>query len=373
MSNVVLNRIVKLLVLFAVAFGLVSILCIGALFVISGGRPIDFVQTQWIRFQLSGREAELDTPISTDETPIRFIVNPGDTPRVIANNLYIDGLIADPDLFVDYVRVTNLDVQLEAGTYFLTRAQSLRQIAAALTDSRSSQIVFTILEGWRIEEIAAAIDANGRFGFTGDEFLSYTMRGASIPADFAAFVDLPANASLEGFLYPDTYQLPASVTAEELRDILLDTFTERVTAENLAQAAADQGLSLYEAATLASIIQREAVHPDEHPLISSVYRNRLSIGMKLDADPTVQYAIGFANGRWWSPLTIADYSNVISPYNTYLNNGLPPSPIANAAITAIRAAIYPQPSDYYFFRARCSGDGYHNFARTFEEHLANAC
>ena len=107
-------------------------------------------------------------------------------------------------------------------------------------------------------------------------------------------------------------------------------------------------------------------------MISSVYRNRLRDGMRLEADPTVQYPIG-RPGDWWPQITQANYRDVISPYNLYLNFGLPPGPIANPGISAIEAAVNPEVSPYYYFRARCDGSGYHEFAITFDQHLANAC
>jgi UPF0755 protein len=108
-------------------------------------------------------------------------------------------------------------------------------------------------------------------------------------------------------------------------------------------------------------------------MIAGVYRNRLDIGMKLDADPTVQYGLGFQDGSWWPQITQADYSGVISDYNTYLRSDLPPGPIANPSLSAIQGTVYPVESEYLFFRAACDGSGFHNFARSFEEHLANGC
>jgi UPF0755 protein len=132
-------------------------------------------------------------------------------------------------------------------------------------------------------------------------------------------------------------------------------------------------MSLYEVVTLASITERESVHNDENARIAGVYRNRFDIGMKLDADPTVQYGIGFQGGTWWPQITQDDYTNTISPYNTYLNTGLPPGPIANPGLSAIRGTVNAELSDFLYFRAACDGSGYHNFARTFEEHVANGC
>jgi UPF0755 protein len=349
-----------------------ALACAGALLVVSRGQPVDFVQTALVQLQLAGREDDLNRPVGTDDTPIRFTVEPGTAPRAIAQNLFNAGLISDQQLFVDYVRANDLDVQLEAGVFFLNKAQTIPQIAVSLTDSRLSQFPFRILEGWRIEEIADVIDRTTYFGFSGDDFLRVVGHGAEIDSNFAAYVGLPPGASLEGFLFPDTYQLPATVTPEMLRDILRDRFIEQVGVDLHAQAA-EEGMSLFEVVTLASIIQREAVRADEHRRIASVYRNRLDVDMKLDADPTVQYGIGFENNTWWPAITQADYTGVDSPYNTYLNTGLPPGPIANPGISAIRAAIDPETTRYFYFRARCDGSGYHEFALTYEEHIANQC
>lgn len=366
-------RSVRIIIILLSLLGLAALVCVGAVFVISGGQPIDFAQKMLIRVQLAGRDADLNQTVSSDATPIRFTVQSGDTPRVIAQNLVNANLILDAELFVNYVRLYDYDRQLQAGTYFLNRAQTLTQIAFALTDSRSSQFPFRILEGWRMEEVAAAIDDNPYFGFNGQDFLNAVgPGGAQLDPVFAAQVGLTGSNSLEGFLYPDTYQLPAEVTPSMLRDILTQTFLEKVGTQ-LPVDAASQGLTMSQVVTLASIVQREAVHPDEHPMIASVYRNRLAIGQRLEADPTVQYGMGFQNGSWWPRITAANYSDVISPYNTYLNDGLPPSPIANPGITAIQAVVYPAQSDYFYFRADCRGDGYHDFARTFEEHVANGC
>jgi len=136
-----------------------------------------------------------------------------------------------------------------------------------------------------------------------------------------------------------------------------------------------QGLTVYQAVTLASIVEREAVHDDEKPLIASVYLNRIRIGMKLDADPTVQYALGynFGQGTWWTNPLSLDNLQYDSPYNTYMYASLPPAPISNPSLEALQAVAFPVETTYYFFRAKCDGSGYHFFAETFEEHLQNAC
>jgi UPF0755 protein len=199
-------------------------------------------------------------------------------------------------------------------------------------------------------------------------------RGAVVPPEFAARVGLPLGSSLEGFLFPATYTLPADAPADELINRMLQNFNAQVTDQMKADAA-KQGLTLYQAVTLASIVEREAVVADERPLIAGLYLNRLRKSMTLDADPTVQYPLGNTRdpATWWPQISVDDYRNVNSPYNTYLNPGLPPGPIANPGLSSIRAVIYPQASEYLYFRATCTGDGRHKFAATLAEQQANAC
>ena len=367
-----MSRLLKLLLLLVVALILLVVVVVGVLFAVSGGHPLDYVQTAIIRLSLQSRYLELDTPYNTDPTSRRFTVNPGDTPRQIATNLANEGLIRDTNLFVDYVRAFGIDVQLQAGTYFLKRSQTIRQIAQTLTDSRNSQILFSIIEGWRMEEVAEAIDKNPLFAFSGADFLKVVSAGATVDPTFATLVGPPPGVSLEGFLFPNTYSLPPDITPEQLRDTLTTEFSKEINSAGVPAAAANEQMSIFQVVTLGSIVQREAVHMDEGPQIAGVYMNRLKNKMTLDADPTVQYALGHA-GDWWPQITQADYRNTISPYNAYLNFGLPPGPIANPGLSAILAAATPATTDYLYFQADCSGNGYHRFAKTFEEHIANSC
>jgi UPF0755 protein len=347
-------------------------ICGGLVFLLAGDEIIAGVRTAIVRLGLVGREEDLQRTVSADDTPQRFVVNSGDSPARIAQNLSDSRLIVDSDLFVSYVRAEGLDTQLQAGIYFLNPAQTIPQIALTLTDSRLSQITFTVFPGWRLEQIVDAIDANPLFGFSGSEFYALVRRGAPIDPAFAERVGLPAGASLEGFLYPETYQLAPETTPQMLVETLISAFTNAISSEWEADAAA-RGFTLYEIVTMASIVQREAVRVDEQPKIAGVYFNRLAIDMRLEADPTVQYGLDNLRGSWWAQITQADYQGVDSPYNTYRNFGLPPGPIANPGIDAIRASIYPEASEFYYFRADCRTDGYHDFARTFDEHLQNGC
>ena len=367
-----LQSAIKGFVFAGLVVGFLAVVAFGFLWVLSGGDIADFARTTLARISVATRQQDLNQPQGVDDTPIRFTVDTGSTPIVIAGNLYNTGLISDAGLFVDYVRAENLDTELEAGIYFLNQTQTIPEIALKLTDSRSSFIPFRVLEGTRIEEIAQQIDDSQLFGFTGADFLAVVQAGAPVDPEFASLVGLPDGASYEGFLMPDSYQLPPEITALELRDTLTENFLAR-TGEQLRQDALEQGLSLFDAVNLAAIIEREAVWNDEHTLISSVYRNRLDNDMLLQADPTVQYGLNGARGRWWPNISIADYRGVNSLYNTYLHTGLPPGPIANPSISAIRGAVYPAESSYFYFRAACDGSNRHQFATTYDEHLTNGC
>lgn len=332
----------------------------------------EIVNQALYRVRLGWRQDELNRPFGSNDSPIRFEIVPGTAANGIAAALVEAQLVSDSELFLDYARVKGFDRRFEAGVYFLNQTQTIPEIALALTDSSRSFIPFRILEGARIEELVYLIDSNRRFSFSGAEFLALIDEGAALPTDFAAWAGIPAGASLEGFMFPDTYQLPPNVTVGGLRQILLEAFRQRV-GEPLRGDALAAGYTLRDMVTLASIIEREAVWPDEHPWIASVYRNRLKIGMLLQADPTVQYGLEGWRDSWWPPITRSDYRQVSSPYNTYLHSGLPPGPIASPSLSAIRAAIHPTESNYYYFRARCDRSSYHNFAVTFDEHEQNAC
>ena len=286
-----------------------------------------------------------------------------------------------------YVRYYGIDSGLQAGTFTLARTYTIPELAGRLSNPGGDSVNFLVQEGLRIEEIAARIDGTPNLSFTGAQFTALVGPGAGsqpgATGEFAARAGIPAGRSLEGFLFPDTYTLAACGTAQDLAQRMLENFDNRVTAQLRSDVAAT-GLNLYQAVTLASIVQRETAVIEEAPAIAGVYLNRLrnsllptpdaNIPTTLDADPTVQYALGNTRSpaTWWPPLTAADYRGVASPYNTYLNPGLPPGPIANPGLDALRAAIYPQASAYLYFRA-CPGDGgRHRFSTTFTEHQA-AC
>jgi UPF0755 protein len=303
-----------------------------------------------------------------------FSVQPGESAGVVAGRLADLGVVSDAELLRLYMRYHALDSQIEAGDFSLHAGMTIPEIAQALGDASAREASVTIPEGWRLEQVADYLENRTDLPFGRAEFLALTLQAGRVPGNYTFLGDLPPGASFEGFLFPDTYRLSKQATAEELVSKMLVNFELKITPD-LRAAIAQRGLTLYQAVSLASIVEREAVVADEQPAIAGVFLNRQAIGMKLDADPTVQYALGYSaeQGNWWKrDLTLADLA-FDSPYNTYLYAGLPPGPIASPGLDAIRAVINAEAHDYLYFRAACDGSGRHVFAYTLEEQVANAC
>ncbi len=242
-------------------------------------------------------------------------------------------------------------------------------MAMSLQDATPATITFGILPGWRAEEVAASLSTSG-LQVSDKEFMNVVGNPSSVIVP----PSLGQLNSLEGFLFPGLYEFPREATVTEMVNQILMQFATNLTPELLEKYNA-RGLTVVQAVTLASIVQREAVHEDEMPMIASVFLNRLESGMRLESDPTVQYALGYINEQqsWWkNPLTFTDLQ-FDSLFNTHLYSGLPPTPICNPSLAALEAVANPASSDFLYFRSKCDGSGYHNFARTYEEHQLNGC
>lgn len=309
----------------------------------------------------------LGKPLLPGAPAIRFRVEPGESVASISSRLQSQGVIMDAAVMRDYLAYTGLDMGIQSGVYDVGPGMSIIDVARTMQDATPSEITLVILPGWRLEEIAGSLPTSG-LEITPEAFLA----AASAPP--AGYEFLPGAGTAEGFLFPDAYILPRSTNANQLIEALIRNFAQHLRID-IQEGIRRQGLSVYQAVILASIVQRESMQPAEAPLIASVYLNRMRTGMRLDADPTVQYALGFnaAQGTWWTnPLSLSDLQQV-SAYNTYVNDGLPPTPIDNPGLAALEAVSAPAETPYYYFSARCDGSGYHNFAQTFEEHLRNIC
>jgi UPF0755 protein len=307
-------------------------------------------------------------PIPVEETTVQVQVAPGTSSAAIGRQMERAGVIDDGGLFATLTALMGLQGRLAAGTYEFGRgvpvADAVRRVRAGVT---VPAVTVTIPEGKRLEEVAAILERQGVVSAA--DFLA-AARGE--PPQAAAR-DRPAGSTLEGYLFPDTYFFTKHATAQEVVQRLRATFEERLSPELYAAIQA-QGLTLHEAVTLASIVEREAQVPEERPLIAAVFLNRLRAGMPLQADPTVQYALAAdaasvqRYGWWKRDLTVEDLK-IDSSYNTYVRSGLPPGPICNPGLAALRAVAYPAPVRYLYFVAK--GDGTHAFAETLEEHNRN--
>jgi UPF0755 protein len=316
------------------------------------------------------RNNDINRSVSNDPTPQQFTVSPGESVAEIGQNLQIQGLVRDGDLFRLYVRYNNLDATINAGVFTLRPNMNIPEIAQSLQRALAAETQITIPEGKRMEEVAELLQE--QLGINADEFLRLARRA---DYNYPFLKDLPDGASLEGYLFPDTYRLPQNPTAQDVLLKMLDNYGTKV--QPLMEQATALGKTPRQILTLASIVEREAVLPDERPVIAGVYLNRLKIGMALQADPTTQYALGYQPDQksWWKQGLTADDLKYNDPagYNTYVNPDLPPGPIASPGLSSIAAVITPTATNYLYFVASCNKDGSHQFSVTFEEHQTKLC
>jgi UPF0755 protein len=284
----------------------------------------------------------------------------------VAEDLQRAGLIRSSVQFLAIAEAAQAAKDLQAGTYQLRKTMTPREILGALSSgaTRRPDLV-TIAEGWRAEEVGVFLESRGVV--SASEFAATVVGAPNGPP-------LPTGASnFEGYLFPDTYEFKPGSTADSVLRTLLAQFDRALTPQVRADAAL-HGLTIHQLVTLASIVEREAVEPGERARVAAVLHNRLDVGMALEADPTVQYALlpfgtlSSPAGFWKAPLSVADLE-VNSRYNTYIYNGLPPGPICSPGFAALEAAANPEDGPWLFFMAR--GDGSHAFAATFQEHLSN--
>ncbi len=335
---------------------------------------LNLVQRLYLQSYLANHGDELRQPAG-NAGDIQFEIAAGATADIVVNDLVDAGLLQNPDLFLSYLRYFGLDSGLQTGQFTLNGRLTIPQLAAAISEGSARNITLNFLPGMRLEEMVQLLAVTSPGKIDPVEFQNLVQRQQRFDISRYPFLNsLPPDASMEGFLYPDTYIVPPDANAVYLVDQMLQNFDRHVTPA-MRQAYGAQDLSLSEAVTLASIVAREAMIDEERPLIASVYLNRVQIEMLLQADPTVQYAVGYQqeNNSWWKvPLSMADLK-VNHPYNTYVISGLPPGPIANPGLGSLQAIAEPAQTDYYFFVLDCFSEpvGQHVFSQTFEEHLAH--
>jgi UPF0755 protein len=319
-----------------------------------------------------GSEILAPDHVAPSTTTVAYTLPEGVNAGRVGDDLQRLGVIRSSRRFQVLASLTGVQDRLSAGDYVLPTDGATSQVLQAITVQDQVPVVkVTFPEGIRIEEMA---DIAEKAGFGPAAGFVAAANAAQLPPDIKAA--LPEGAGMQGYLFPDTYILPKGSTVEQLVQEMVNTLNSRFTAE-LRAAAAAQGLSVHQALTLASIVEREAVLESERPIIASVFLNRLRQEIKLDADPTVKFAVSLtpANvekfGYWKQSLTVDDLQDP-SPYNTYRHAGLPPGPIANPGLASIEAVANPATTQYLYFVAdSVKADGSHVFAETLDQHNAN--
>lgn len=293
-------------------------------------------------------------PVSSSTTQVAFVVSSGASVNEIGDNLHKAGLIRQTWAFERYVRNKNLGSKLQAGTYKFTPSQDVQAITAMMAEGKVAVDLITILPGQRIDQLREA--------FIRAKFDPAAVDAAFDPGQYAsnpALSDKPANASLEGFLYPDSYQKDANTDPKVIVTAALNEMAEQLTPERRAAFAA-HGLSVYQAVTMASIIEKEVSNAGDRAQVAQVFYKRMATGMHLESDVTAFYG-AIKDGRTPSV-------NYDSPYNTYQVLGLPVGPISNVSQSSLDAVAHPADTDWLYFVAGDDGKTY--FSKTLADHQA---
>jgi len=297
-------------------------------------------------------------PVSTNENLQSFVIPKGYSASQIGNKLEDQDLIKSALAFKLYAQVTNKSKKIQAGEYLLAPSFSLFKIVSQLTSGPVEEWV-TIPEGLRREEVV-------------EKYISVLKRNEAEAEVFRQDF-LAITAGKEGFLFPDTYLFPKTVSASIVANKMLATFDSKISTQMEADINASE-YSLEQVVILASVIERETRKDEERPVVTGILFNRLEIGMGLQVDASVQYALATTECRvgitcdWWPVLTREDMS-INSSYNTYKYAGLPPAPIASPSLSSIKAVIYPTDSSYLYYLH--DGNGKIHYAETLEGHNEN--
>lgn len=286
-------------------------------------------------------------PASASQEKQTFIVKKGQAVSQIARDLEEAGLIRSATAFVAYTKLQNSGTAIQAGSFSLSPNLSVPEVIKEFSKG-TEDIWITIPEGWRAEQVAASAASQL------DTF------------DSELFMDLVSQNGSEGKLFPDTYLVPREMSEEQLYRLLLSTFERKTQGLDLSASS----FTLDEVLVLASLIQREARTYDQMRHVSGILVNRLDIGMPLQVDATLQYVKGnnSPTGEWWSQPLAAD-KQLLSAYNTYQNSGLPPGPICNPGLDALKAALDPLPTDDLFYLHAPDGTMY--YAQNLQDHNRN--
>jgi UPF0755 protein len=291
-----------------------------------------------------------------------FTILSGQSLGIVTENLKEQELIKNKLVFKVYATLTKRQSKLLAGIHYISEGMNIKEILEILTTGGSvdNEIDITIIEGWHISEIAEHLD---KLGIVGRDDFVLQARLSSWQSEYD-FLDSVDTQDIEGFLFPDTYRIFNDATAEDIVRKMLDNFDSKLT-DSIRSEIKNQGKTIFEVVTLASVVEREVPGSDDKKMIADVFLKRLKDGIALQSDATVNYVTG---GDRPQP-TYADLA-IESPYNTYKHRGLTPGPISNPGIDSIVAVVYPTSNPYYYFLTTLD-DGEVIYGRTYDEHLSN--
>lgn len=304
---------------------------------------------------------QANVPITPDaQETISVEIPKGSSTGQIASLLESEGLIKSTLAFKLKARLDGYDGKFQAGKYVLSPSMTMKAMMDSLLVGHSDTVRFTIPEGFDLKKITERLSEEGLIDVA--VFQQELQNGVF---QYTFMDQLPNGADrLEGYLFPETYEVYVDADEHEIIDKMLSQFDGLMQQEGFYQRAEELRIPLQDIVILASVIEREAVVPQDRPIISGVFYNRLMKGMPLQSCATIQYILGEQKKK----LSIAD-TKLESPYNTYLYTGLPPGPICSPGLDSIRAALYPAKTDYLYFLAK--GDGSHVFSVTYDEFLNN--
>ncbi|MCK9393726.1 MAG: endolytic transglycosylase MltG [Candidatus Paceibacterota bacterium] len=303
--------------------------------------------------------------INNDEQRI-FTISEGEVAKEISSSLKKENLIQNDLVFLLKLYLDKKQNEIQAGDYLLASNMTTEQIIEIITNGKSSAKKLTIIEGWTLKDVAEELNQINKttkkefydiVGIPAVNYSNKTDKPKNFTNEFSFLADKPNTISLEGYLYPDTYYLTSSDDASSVIKKALKNFDKKLT-QDLRDQIKKQNKTIFEIVTIASIIEKEVKGTNDRKMVSGVLQNRMRIGMALQVDATTLYAQ--ADGT-----KIDNKTN--SPYNTYLNRGLPLGPICNPSIDSIIAAIYPTANNYFFYLSS-KEDGKTIFSKTFEEH-----
>lgn len=309
-------------------------------------------------------------PVKKSDEAVQFTIEQGMGTTQIAQLLHEKSLIKNDLIFIGYLKWKEQGNHFQAGTYSTTPGHSIDDLIAMLNNGdvvKEEMIRFTIPEGFTVEQLADKLDKEGFV--EGTTFLKLANQSTNANETLATAIpkDSEIKHALEGYLFPETYEMKKGSTEAEIITTMTNQLEQKLNSiEDLEAQLKKRGLTLHELLTIASLVEREVVVDSERPLVAGIIDNRLKKGQKLEIDATVQYALDQPKERlYYKDLEIE------SPYNTYLTKGLPPGPICNPSLASIKAALQPESSEYFFYVTKKDGSQTHLFAKTYKEHLVN--